>query len=110
MPCCSTASARTTKNVRGCVSVRSPTRTPRNGRRKKSNSRLAWQAPWWLTPSVACMNYFDFTLLGVLLVFIAIGAWRGFVREILSLMTWAAGGFFRRAVAGGLPRLLLGRL
>jgi len=36
------------------------------------------------------MNYFDFTLLGVLLVFIAIGAWRGFVREILSLMTWAA--------------------
>lgn len=36
------------------------------------------------------MNYFDFILLGILFVFIAIGAWRGFVREILSLLTWSA--------------------
>lgn len=36
------------------------------------------------------MNTFDLSVLAVLLVFTAIGAWRGFVREILSLLTWAA--------------------
>ena len=36
------------------------------------------------------MNSFDFILLGILLVFVVIGAWRGFVREILSLVTWGA--------------------
>jgi membrane protein required for colicin V production len=34
------------------------------------------------------MNYFDFTILGVMVVFGAIGAWRGLVREFLSLVTW----------------------
>ncbi len=36
------------------------------------------------------MNYFDIAILAVLLVFAGIGAWRGFVREILSLVTWGA--------------------
>lgn len=36
------------------------------------------------------MNYFDFILLGILLVFVVIGGWRGFVREVLSLVTWVA--------------------
>lgn len=36
------------------------------------------------------MNYFDIAILIVLLVFAGIGAWRGFVREILSLATWGA--------------------
>lgn len=50
------------------------------------------------------MNYFDFILLGILLVFVLIGGWRGFVREILSLVTWAAailiGWLFADDVAG----------
>lgn len=49
------------------------------------------------------MNYFDVAILGILLVFAAIGAWRGFVREILSLVTWvtaiALGWFFAADVA-----------
>lgn len=36
------------------------------------------------------MNTFDLAVLAVLLGFTAIGAWRGFVREILSLLTWGA--------------------
>jgi membrane protein required for colicin V production len=36
------------------------------------------------------MNAFDIVLLAVLLVFTGIGAWRGFAREILSLLTWGA--------------------
>lgn len=36
------------------------------------------------------MNYFDIAVLAVLLVFTGIGAWRGFAREILSLLTWGA--------------------
>ncbi len=36
------------------------------------------------------MNTFDLAVLAVLLVFTAIGAWRGFVREVLSLLTWGA--------------------
>lgn len=50
------------------------------------------------------MNYFDFILLGILLVFVIIGGWRGFVREILSLTTWAAaivvGWLFADDIAG----------
>ena len=50
------------------------------------------------------MNTFDFILLGILLVFVFIGGWRGFVREILSLVTWAAailvGWLFADDVAG----------
>lgn len=50
------------------------------------------------------MNTFDFILLGILLVFVVIGGWRGFVREILSLVTWAAavlvGWLFADDVAG----------
>jgi len=36
------------------------------------------------------VNTFDIAVLAVLLVFTVIGAWRGFAREILSLLTWAA--------------------
>ena len=50
------------------------------------------------------MNTFDFILLGILLVFMFIGGWRRFVREILSLVTWAAailvGWLFADDVAG----------
>ena len=50
------------------------------------------------------MNYFDFIILAVLFVFVAIGAWRGFVREILSLVTWviaiAVGWLFAGDIAG----------
>ncbi len=50
------------------------------------------------------MNYFDFVILAVLLVFVAIGAWRGFVREILSLVTWVIaiviGWLFAGDIAG----------
>jgi membrane protein required for colicin V production len=34
------------------------------------------------------MNGFDLLLAAVLVVFATIGAWRGFVREILALLTW----------------------
>jgi len=34
------------------------------------------------------MNNFDLIILGLLLVFSAIGAWRGFIREFISAITW----------------------
>lgn len=34
------------------------------------------------------MNGFDLLLAAVLIVFVTIGAWRGFVREVLVLLTW----------------------
>jgi membrane protein required for colicin V production len=36
------------------------------------------------------VNVFDLALLLVLALFAAFGAWRGFVRELVSLLTWAA--------------------
>lgn len=54
------------------------------------------------------MNYFDLAVLGILLVFIAIGAWRGFVREILSLVTWAAAIIVGWLFAGDLAGLFEG--
>jgi membrane protein required for colicin V production len=37
------------------------------------------------------MNGFDLFLAAVLVVFVTIGAWRGFVREALALLTWIIG-------------------
>lgn len=34
------------------------------------------------------MNAFDLVLLLLLILFVAIGAWRGFVRELTSFVTW----------------------
>jgi membrane protein required for colicin V production len=34
------------------------------------------------------MNSFDLIILAILLVFTAIGAWRGLVREIITVLTW----------------------
>lgn len=34
------------------------------------------------------MNNFDLIILGLLLVFAGIGAWRGFIREFISAVTW----------------------
>jgi len=34
------------------------------------------------------MNKFDLIILAVMLVFTAIGAWRGLVREIITVLTW----------------------
>ncbi len=39
------------------------------------------------------MNAFDISLLLVLAVFVGIGVWRGFVRELISVITWIAAGF-----------------
>jgi membrane protein required for colicin V production len=38
------------------------------------------------------MNGFDVLIVLVLLIFATLGAWRGFVREALSLVTWAVAG------------------
>lgn len=34
------------------------------------------------------MNKFDFIILSVVLLFTAIGAWRGLVREVITALTW----------------------
>ncbi len=46
------------------------------------------------------MNRFDLLLLIVLLLFTTLGAWRGFVREALSLAAWAIAGVFALMLAG----------
>ncbi len=54
------------------------------------------------------MNYFDIAILAVLLVFAGIGAWRGFVREILSLVTWGASIVVGWVFANDVARLFEG--
>ena len=34
------------------------------------------------------MNNFDFILIGILALFILFGAWRGLIRELISIATW----------------------
>ena len=34
------------------------------------------------------MNSFDLLILGIVAIFAAIGAWRGLLREVISLLTW----------------------
>ncbi len=56
------------------------------------------------------MNYFDIAILAVLLVFTGIGAWRGFVREILSLVTWGVSIVVGWLFANDVARLFEGLL
>ena len=39
------------------------------------------------------MNFFDIALLLIIAIFSAIGVWRGFVRELISFITWIAACF-----------------
>lgn len=39
------------------------------------------------------VNGFDVLLVAVLTLFVTIGAWRGFVREFMALLTWVVAGF-----------------
>lgn len=34
------------------------------------------------------MNSFDLVIIGILAIFAAIGAWRGLLRELISMLTW----------------------
>lgn len=52
------------------------------------------------------MNRFDVFLLVVLLIFATLGAWRGFVREVLSLVAWAISGVLALVFAGRVAELL----
>ena len=54
------------------------------------------------------MNKFDLIILAVLLVFTAIGAWRGLVREVISALTWVLSGVLAWFFAGRLSAIFKG--
>ncbi len=54
------------------------------------------------------MNSFDVFLLVVLLIFATLGAWRGFVREIFSLIAWVIAGMLALLFAGRSAELFPG--
>lgn len=51
------------------------------------------------------MNFFDLVLLAIMLIFTVIGAWRGFVREVISALTWVLSFVFAWLFAGQLSPL-----
>ncbi len=65
------------------------------------------------------MNSFDFIIIGILVLFIFFGAWRGLVRELISIVTWVAAcvtawlfadqlaGFFRAVSEDALARRMM---
>lgn len=56
------------------------------------------------------MNLFDLLILLTLLVATLIGAWRGFVREVISALTWILAFVFAWLFAGSLSTLFSGFL
>ena len=54
------------------------------------------------------MNNFDLIILAVMLLFTAIGAWHGLVRELISALTWILSGVLAWFFAGQLSRLFKG--
>src|SRR3989304_4538634 len=38
------------------------------------------------------MNSFDLLILGIVAIFAALGAWRGLMREVITLLTWGLAG------------------
>jgi membrane protein required for colicin V production len=56
------------------------------------------------------MNSFDLIILAVVLVFTAIGAWRGLVREIITVLTWVLSCLLAWFFAGTFSGLFEGML
>src|SRR3989344_6195565 len=54
------------------------------------------------------MNNFDLIILAVMLLFIAIGAWRGLVREVITALTWVLSGLLAWLFAGKLSAIFKG--
>ena len=54
------------------------------------------------------MNNFDLIILAVMLLFTAIGAWRGLVREVISALTWVLSGLLAWFFAGKLSAIFKG--
>ncbi len=51
------------------------------------------------------MNSFDFVILGIVAIFGTIGAWRGLMREVISLLTWTLSCVLAWFYAAPLARL-----
>lgn len=54
------------------------------------------------------MNNFDLIILVVMLLFTAIGAWRGLVREVITALTWVLSGLLAWLFAGKLSAIFKG--
>ena len=54
------------------------------------------------------MNNFDLIILAVMLVFTAIGAWRGLVREVITVLTWVLSCLLAWLFAGKLSAIFKG--
>jgi membrane protein required for colicin V production len=54
------------------------------------------------------MNGFDLLIFGIVAIFAAIGAWRGLLREIISLLTWALSCVLAWFYAAPVSRLFAG--
>ena len=54
------------------------------------------------------MNNFDLIILAVMLLFTAIGAWRGLMREVISALTWVLSGLLAWFFAGKLSAIFKG--
>src|SRR3990172_8470133 len=54
------------------------------------------------------MNSFDLLILGIVAIFAAIGAWRGLMREVISLLTWALSCVLAWFYAAPVSRLFRG--
>ena len=56
------------------------------------------------------MNNFDLIILAVMLVFTAVGAWRGLVREIITVLTWVLSCLLAWLFAGRLSGIFKGMM
>lgn len=54
------------------------------------------------------MNNFDLVIFVILLIFTLIGAWRGFVHELITLITWVLSGMLAWLFASQLASLFKG--
>lgn len=54
------------------------------------------------------MNSFDLLIIGILAIFAAIGAWRGLMREAISLLTWVLSVVLAWFYAAPVSQLLAG--
>ena len=54
------------------------------------------------------MNNFDLIILAVMLLFTAIGAWRGLVREVITVLTWVLSCLLAWLFAGELSTIFKG--
>src|SRR5437868_3121608 len=95
--------SRGANNAPSLTLIPSPANAGEGGEPRRACARISYLRR--CARSTFTLNVFDVILLLVLVLFTSIGTWRGFVRELVSFITWIVAGMAAWMLSGPLAPL-----